>query len=93
MTLSAPLAPSLAEPVPPDGAMAAARRAGLPPAWAGAAVVGLLAAVVGLWALNASGYANTYYSAAAQAAGQSWAAMFFGSIDAAGFITVDKPPA
>jgi 4-amino-4-deoxy-L-arabinose transferase-like glycosyltransferase len=56
-------------------------------------VVGLLAALVGLWALDISGYANTYYSAAAQAAGQSWWAMFFGSIDAAGFITVDKPPA
>ncbi len=40
-----------------------------------------------------SGYANTYYSAAAQAAGQSWSALFFGAIDAAGFITVDKPPA
>jgi 4-amino-4-deoxy-L-arabinose transferase-like glycosyltransferase len=53
----------------------------------------MLAAVVGLWALDGSGYANTYYSAAAQAAGRSWTAMFFGSIDAAGFITVDKPPA
>jgi 4-amino-4-deoxy-L-arabinose transferase-like glycosyltransferase len=51
------------------------------------------AALVALWALDVSGYANTYYSAAAQAAGQSWSAMFFGSIDAAGFITVDKPPA
>ena len=49
-------------------------------------------AVAYLWNLTASGYANTYYSAAAQAASQSWSAMFFGSIDAAGFITVDKPP-
>lgn len=54
--------------------------------------VGLLAAVVCLWDLEISGYANTYYSAAAQAAGQSWTAMFFGSIDAGNFITVDKPP-
>jgi 4-amino-4-deoxy-L-arabinose transferase-like glycosyltransferase len=54
--------------------------------------VGLLAAVVTLWNLTVSGYANTYYAAAAQAAGQSWSAMFFGAIDAAGFITVDKPP-
>ena len=52
----------------------------------------VLAAVAYLWNLTASGYANTYYSAAAQAASQSWSAMFFGSIDAAGFITVDKPP-
>ncbi len=65
----------------------------VPPAWAGAVLVGLLAALVAFWSLDVSGYANTYYSAAAQAAGQSWSAMFFGSIDAAGFITVDKPPA
>jgi 4-amino-4-deoxy-L-arabinose transferase-like glycosyltransferase len=55
--------------------------------------VGLLAAVVALWNLTISGYANTYYSAAAQAAAQSWSAMFYGAFDAAGFITVDKPPA
>lgn len=59
----------------------------------GAVAVGLLAAVVTLWNLTVSGWANTYYSAAAQAAGQSWSAMFYGAIDAAGFITVDKPPA
>jgi len=61
--------------------------------WIGAVLVGFLAAFICLWALDVSGYANTYYSAAAQAAGQSWSAMFFGAIDAAGFITVDKPPA
>jgi 4-amino-4-deoxy-L-arabinose transferase-like glycosyltransferase len=54
--------------------------------------VGVLAAAVLLSDLSISGYANTYYSAAAQAAGQSWTAMFFGSIDAGNFITVDKPP-
>lgn len=52
----------------------------------------LLAGGAYLWNLTASGYANTYYAAAAQAASQSWSAMFFGAIDAAGFITVDKPP-
>ena len=78
----------------PSARPAAARRRALAsPAWIGAVLVGLLAAFVGLWALDVSGYANTYYSAAAQAAGQSWSAMFFGAIDAAGFITVDKPPA
>ena len=42
--------------------------------------------------LTVSGFANTYYSAAALAASQSWSAWFFGSIDASNFITVDKPP-
>lgn len=52
----------------------------------------VLAAVLYLVNLTVSGYANTYYSAAAQAASQSWSAWFFGSIDAANFITLDKPP-
>ena len=73
-------------PAPPAGRHR--RAAGI-----GALGVGLLAAVVTLWNLDVSGYANTYYSAAAQAAAQSWSAMFYGAIDAAGFITVDKPPA
>ena len=34
-----------------------------------------------------------FYSAAAQAAGVSWKAWFFGSSDAANWITVDKTPA
>ncbi|HEX7498286.1 MAG TPA: glycosyltransferase family 39 protein [Candidatus Limnocylindrales bacterium] len=52
----------------------------------------LLAAVLYVWNLTVSGYANTYYSAAALAASQSWSAWFFGSFDANNFITVDKPP-
>ena len=54
--------------------------------------LGLLAAAVYLWNLTVSGYANTYYAAAAQAASQNLGAWFWGAIDAAGFITVDKPP-
>jgi 4-amino-4-deoxy-L-arabinose transferase-like glycosyltransferase len=54
--------------------------------------VGALAALVYLWNLSVSGYANLYYSAAALAGAQSWSAWFFGSIDASNFITVDKPP-
>ena len=54
--------------------------------------VGALAAVLYLANLTISGFANTYYSAAALAASQSWSAWFFGSFDAANFITVDKPP-
>ena len=51
-----------------------------------------LAAVLYLWDLTVSGWANTYYSMAAQAASQSWSAWFFGSLDSANFITIDKPP-
>src|SRR5262249_56967143 len=36
---------------------------------------------------------NSFYSAAVQAGSSSWKAFFFGSSDAANFITVDKPPA
>jgi len=50
-------------------------------------------AVLYLWNLGASGWANAFYSAAAQAGSQDWAAWFFGSSDAANSITVDKPPA
>ncbi|MEV5599895.1 glycosyltransferase family 39 protein [Streptomyces sp. NPDC052299] len=46
-----------------------------------------------LWNLSASGYANSFYSAAVQAGSRSWKAFFFGSLDAANAITVDKPPA
>ncbi len=63
-------------------------------AWERAAFlsVGLLATIVYLWNLTVSGYANTYYSAAAQAAALDWKAWFFGSLDPANFITLDKPP-
>lgn len=46
-----------------------------------------------LWRLGDSGWANAYYSAAAQAGAASWRAWFFGATDAAGSITVDKTPA
>ena len=52
----------------------------------------LLATVVYVWDLTISGWANTYYSMAAQAGSQSWSAWFFGSLDASNFITLDKPP-
>ncbi|RMI34337.1 ArnT family glycosyltransferase [Nocardia stercoris] len=55
----------------------------------------LLIATAGayLWNLNASGWANSFYAAAAQAGSVSWKAFFFGSSDAANSITVDKTPA
>jgi len=64
------------------------------PFWARPALAGtaLLAAALYLLNLTVSGYANTYYAAAALAASKSWSAWFFGSFDAANFITIDKPP-
>lgn len=50
-------------------------------------------AVLYLWNLAASGWANAFYSAAAQAGAQDWTAMLFGSSDAGNAITVDKTPA
>jgi 4-amino-4-deoxy-L-arabinose transferase-like glycosyltransferase len=50
-------------------------------------------AVLYLWNLGASGWANAFYSAAAQAGARDWTAWFFGSSDAGNAITVDKPPA
>ncbi|TGD84133.1 glycosyltransferase family 39 protein [Mycolicibacterium sp. CH28] len=58
------------------------------------ALLVLLAATAALymWDLDRSGWANAFYSAAAQAGSQSWTAFLFGSSDAANSITVDKPP-
>ncbi|MFI0987927.1 ArnT family glycosyltransferase [Streptomyces exfoliatus] len=63
--------------------------------WVRPAFLGLLAVTTALylWNLSASGYANSFYSAAVQAGGESWKAFFFGSLDSANAITVDKPPA
>ncbi|WP_155060027.1 ArnT family glycosyltransferase [Streptomyces blattellae] len=65
------------------------------PRWVRPAFWGLLLATAALYFYNlsASGYANSFYSAAVQAGSQSWKAFFFGSLDAANAITVDKPPA
>ncbi|TVT19374.1 glycosyltransferase family 39 protein [Amycolatopsis acidiphila] len=58
-------------------------------------MLGLLVvtAALYLWGLSASGWANAFYSAAAQAGGESWKALFFGSSDPSNAITVDKTPA
>src|SRR5437762_1396512 len=63
--------------------------------WVRPALIGLLGttALLYLWNLAASGWANAYYSAAVLAGTKSWAAFFFGSLDASNFITVDKAPA
>ncbi len=64
-------------------------------AWVRPSLIALLgiAALLYLWDLSASGFANAFYSAAAQAGSTSWKAFFFGSFDASNFITVDKSPA
>jgi 4-amino-4-deoxy-L-arabinose transferase-like glycosyltransferase len=63
------------------------------PPWARPTLLALLAgtALLYIWGLGASGYANDFYAAAVQAGTQSWKAMFFGSLDSANAITVDKP--
>ncbi|MCU1508831.1 MAG: glycosyl transferase, partial [Glaciihabitans sp.] len=63
--------------------------------WERPALLGLLAltALLYLWNLSISGWANSFYSAAAQAGSTNWEAFFYGSSDAANSITVDKPPA
>ncbi|WP_330458706.1 glycosyltransferase family 39 protein [Streptomyces sp. NBC_00820] len=65
------------------------------PRWVRPAFLGLLAAtlLLYLYDLGASGYANSFYSAAVQAGSRSWKAFFFGSLDAGNAITVDKPSA
>jgi 4-amino-4-deoxy-L-arabinose transferase-like glycosyltransferase len=63
--------------------------------WVRPALLALLVgtAVLYLWDLGASGWGNSFYSAAVQAGTKSWKAFFFGSSDSSNFITVDKPPA
>src|SRR5918912_4237985 len=57
--------------------------------WARPSMLGLLVitGVLYVWGLGASGWANAFYSAAAQAASESWKAFFFGSFDASNAIT------
>ena len=85
MTLTADVEPgALTEPTKPAD-----------PRWARPGLWVLLAgtAVLYLWGLGSSGWANDYYAAAAQAGTQDWKAWLFGSLDSGNAITVDKPPA
>ncbi|HEX2074576.1 MAG TPA: glycosyltransferase family 39 protein [Geodermatophilus sp.] len=96
-TVQAPRVPRSSAPAPAPPGRALRRlvrgRAG-DPAWVRPGVLALLTgtAVLYLWDLAASGWANAYYSAAVQAGSQNWTAFFYGSSDAANSITVDKPP-
>ncbi len=64
------------------------------PVWARPALwaVLILAAVLYSWDLSRNGDANTFYAAAVLSGTESWKAFFYGSLDSASFITVDKPP-
>jgi 4-amino-4-deoxy-L-arabinose transferase-like glycosyltransferase len=64
------------------------------PRWARPALwcVLVLAAVLYSWALSINGDANYFYTAAVRSGMRSWKAFFFGSLDSASFVTVDKPP-
>ncbi len=65
------------------------------PRWARPALWGLLilTAVLYLWNLSASGYANDFYAAAVKAGTEDLKAWLFASLDSSNAITVDKPPA
>ncbi|WP_253777360.1 glycosyltransferase family 39 protein [Goodfellowiella coeruleoviolacea] len=102
--MTASTLPNPAPAVPAADVPAAARSRGVgrllrgaptDPPWArpGLLVLLVATAVLYLWGLGASGWANAFYSAAAQAGGQSWKALFYGSSDPANAITVDKTPA
>ena len=65
------------------------------PRWARPCLIVLLAgtALLYLWGLGASGWANASIRRRRKQGSKSWKAFFFGSFDAANSITVDKPPA
>jgi len=79
---------------PPERRLAFLRGPATDARWVRPSLLGLLAttAVLYLWGLGSSGWANAFYSAAVQAGTVSWKAFFFGSSDAANSITVDKTP-
>ena len=52
----------------------------------------VLTGVLYLFGALHNGMANSYYAAAVQAASQDWTAWLFGSLDAANYVSVDKPP-
>jgi 4-amino-4-deoxy-L-arabinose transferase-like glycosyltransferase len=87
---------SAAEPEPPSRGRLKRLVLGRPsdPSWARPALwaVLVLAAVLYCWDLSRNGDANAFYAAAVLSGTESWKAFFYGSLDSASFITVDKPP-
>jgi 4-amino-4-deoxy-L-arabinose transferase-like glycosyltransferase len=76
-----------------DDAVEPSRRLPRSPTRYTLAFVGVLVggAVLNLWGLAHNGY-DGYLGAAALSASHSWKALFFGSLDAHSFVTIDKPP-
>ena len=91
---STPPTPAAAEPVRAAGESSPPDHVRGNPPWVRPALAALLlaTALLYLWGLGASGWANSFYSAAVQAGSVSWKAFFYGSSDAANSITVDKTP-
>src|SRR3954449_3786446 len=52
----------------------------------------VLAGALTLGALSRNGWANDYYAGAVRSMAGSWHAFLYGSLDAGGVMTVDKPP-
>src|SRR6202012_2774917 len=52
----------------------------------------VVAAGLNLWDLSRNGWANDYYAAAVRSMAESWHDFFYGSFDAKGLMTGDKPP-
>jgi 4-amino-4-deoxy-L-arabinose transferase-like glycosyltransferase len=73
------------------GGVANERRARL---WSGVALGGVLclAAALRLWRLSENGYGREYFAAGVRSMLDSWHNLFFASFDAAGFVSLDKPP-
>ena len=44
------------------------------------------------WNLQRNQWSNGYYAAAVRSMGMNWHAFYFASVDASGWVTVDKPP-
>lgn len=99
MSTATPVRPGRHRAAPPQSAPPPDTRTGTVPAgaprWARPGLVVLLAAtaLLYLWDLSSSGWANDFYAAAVQAGTQSPTAWLFGSLDSGNAITVDKPPA
>jgi 4-amino-4-deoxy-L-arabinose transferase-like glycosyltransferase len=56
------------------------------------ALIALLSGLLSIWGLPRSGFANTYYAEAAQAASRSWSAWLTNATDASLSVSLDKGP-
>lgn len=52
----------------------------------------LISGFLNFWNLWNTGFSNTYYAAAVRSMLENPGMAFFNSFDAAGFVTIDKPP-